>query len=235
MIPQNTATEIIANRRFTMIAAFIQAAKFLLVPILKNIDGFGPLETEPTGEPKPPKRQEEIFINMHELDRARVMGSSCVASSNLGYALEQTFKLMKYCETGLQKSWSGQSGHSLPLLFKALESETQKLLSDIYRNVKFHDFQFEEAINTKFPKEKVSMRDTGDLFSQLQYWQQKKLLQGSRYKYIDATPTGSIVQVLIPYRTVRFLDEVLTEVLALKLKFGERVLDYSVSPFQLED
>ena len=229
------ATELVLIRRFQMIASFTLAAKHLLEPILINIDGFRPLETEPSGVPKPPDRQRNIFLQMSDLDRSRLVAGSCVVTSNLGYALEQALKLLIYIETGQNTKWIGRTGHHLPKLFKELERDTQDRLSEIYRSIQFHDFEFEEAINANFPEGKASKLDTSDLYSQLQYWQHHKLLQGSRYKYSDATPTGSVVRVLIPFRTVLFMDKVLASVLAPRLRFGDRALEYSAPLFKLDD
>lgn len=232
-----TSKERILIRRFSMIASYQLAAKHILEPILRNIDGFRPLDTEPSGIPKPPNHMHEILMGMSELDRARLVGSSCVATSNLGYALEQAFKLLRHCETDQDKKWQGSEGHSLPKLFKYLSQKTQNQLSEIYSGIQFHDFELEEAFSLRFDPETKSAKRSNDLYSKLKYWHDKKLLQGSRYKYFDADLDRSVVKILIPYRTVLFLDEVLTSVLAPKIRIdnGSLTFSYSAPTFRPDD
>lgn len=76
-----------------MIASFTLRAKHLLGPIRQNIGGFRPLEIESSGVPKPPDRQKDIFLGRLDHSWVRKVEGSCIVSSNLGYAREQTLKL----------------------------------------------------------------------------------------------------------------------------------------------
>ena len=203
-------------RRFMMITSFINAAKNILHPVLEKVDGFRPVDTNDKGLPEQPDHVMNRYRQMDEVGRAEVVCSSSVACTNLGYALEQTLKLLVCLETGKNRTWYGSKGHELQRIFSELSCETQNQLSDIYKKTEAHDILLEEGFGKKPEWDNEHQRVGSDLRSMLQYWHSSRELQGSRYKYVDAG-SGTVVQILIPLRTVLFIERVVSSQLAPKL------------------
>ena len=156
------------------------------------------------------------------MEFAELLASCCVATTNLGYAYEHSFKLLCFLATrkNTGPGLRGGDRHKLGKLYDKLPETIRERLVGIYQSVRAHDIEFEEYFGNMAPVEdRESSPSPSELRWHLHYWDRENLLQGSRYKYVDVAATKKRVRIriLIPLRSVEFINRILSLEIAPRL------------------
>lgn len=212
--------------RYGVIQAFLTSARALLGPVHDELSLREPIGVDPSGVPLPPDRLTERIASIPQPRNAFLMASCCVASANLGYAYEHTFRLLKYIDTGSDTKLRGVRRHKLAALYRELPDQLQSRLEDIYGRVKSHEAELHQMFGkpTEPPREPPPKHDS-KLLNQLEHWDRNGLLHRSHYAYTRITgKSHSHVLIFIPLRSLYFIESILSEELAPRIGLRVRFM-----------
>lgn len=214
---------------FSMINSFFGAARDVLDPILTALGGYQPLASDATGRPASP---DHVLANLAKLPKGEDIdhiGSSFVATTNLGFAYVYSFRLLYLLETGHEDPFKGASGSHLAKLYDTLPVPVKEALSEVYSSIGSHDLEME--ISLGHGRRTGSQGNTSgpmNLRQQLRQWQSQGMLQDSHRKLVDAGDS-SVVNLLIPLRAMLLLDRILAKQIAPRLELDYTTMDQEMS------
>lgn len=202
-------------RRFGIAHAFLVGARNLMDSVLRTIEGARAIRLDDSGRPLPP---DHVIKRISELPKegvAKVVASSCVATTNLSCALEHSLALLVLLSS-TDYSDLGPPPNGILALFDRLPPAVRDELERLRASTGYHDFDFEEVFDNA--PEKLETAENSSLRALLNYWSMHEMLQNSHYKYSSSRPNAMRVRILIPYMAVRFVDRVLAESVAPRLE-----------------
>lgn len=204
-------------RRYLVTQSFLGVARHLLIRIHHRIGGIP--DDVPVDSSGLPLAADPIAQRVASLPYPQYLAFAadcCIVSTNLGYAYEHTFKLLNFIATGENTRLRKQDRHKLSLLFRELPQELKDKLSAVDAATESYDFELQEWIGTPPTKPRdEAPRYVSGLHERLLHWDQKGLLHGSHYIYVDAKPDRKRpFHLLVPLRAFyviqRIFDDVLT-------------------------
>ena len=207
-------------RRFATITSLLVAAKVLLQPIHINFDMFREAPTDSSGLPLPPDHIIETIRRIPSAEVPSIFASCCVATTNLGYAYEHTFKLFNFILTGCNTNLNSRNRHKLAMLFSELPQDIRNKMSAIYSTVHLQDVELEEWFRAEATPERNRPEPMVGLRAHLVYWDRKKLLHGSIYKYVDMDlrpNSQQRIRIFVPLGSVVAIERFAWELLAPRL------------------
>lgn len=214
-----TAIDPLVQRRFAMVFTFLRSAlEALDDPVFGQIKARDPVPVDKSGKPLPPDALVERMRTLDPSRSAQLLSFCCVAATNIGYAYEHVFRLIYDLEKRAHAASFSTRRSGLADLYDALSKEIRNELEGVYRSIESHEFEIEEAFGkgAEWPKEDISDSEPRSLRQTLRYWETSGLLSAAHYKYSRSKPPFA-VRVLMPLRSVEFVDRILSEVLAPKL------------------
>ncbi len=210
---------------YEMAVSFFDMAKENLEQVLQVIDGYRELEIDPEGRPKAPNHVIDEIRNLPPGDMIAYVGSCLSATTNLGLAYVQAFRLLGLLTRGKDAFFAKIASPNLVELFDSLPDITQQVLHEIHSKVKEHDLEMEIA-SGNFPEEHENSKlKKGKGFrATLAYWQSQKLLQDS-HRSLFGTDGQSILRLFIPFGSILVLDKIIAEQIAPQLGATYETID----------
>ena len=201
-------------REFGIAHAFFMDSWWQMEAVLPSIDAN---EAVPTGEDGRPLAADKVMRRLKQMSAdqmARLAASSCVSMTCLGYSMEHALMLLLQL-TAADKRLTRQP-HLVSRLYAALPSSVRRELEDLYGKAGYQDIEFEEQFGEPGPWPASPERGPG-LANAMARWDEGHHLQPSHYKYSMGTQSHAVVQFIIPYMTLRFVDAVLSSAVAPRL------------------
>ena len=202
-------------RRFGIAQAFVVGARKLMDSVLRTIEGTRAMSVDDSGRPLPPDHVIKRLSELSEEGMAKVVSTSCVATTNLGCALEHSLALLVLLSSTDHPDL-GPPPNGILSLFDRLPPAVRDDLERLRASTGHHDFDFEEIFDNA--PEKPDTAEDSSLRALLNYWNMHKMLENSHYKYSWSRPAAMRVRILIPYMSVRFADRILAQLVAPRLE-----------------
>ncbi len=214
---------------YEMVISFFGAARETLDPVLQAIDGYRELEADHDGRPVAPDHVARKFAELPSGVAVGHVGACLSATTNLGLAYVHSFRLLSFLTQNKDALPANAAKPNLAKLFDALPTATRDALSNVYEEVRAHDFEME--MNTgPLPKETRDELPSGgrDFRSTLAYWQSNGMLHDSHYS-LSGTSHESAIRIFIPLRTMLVLDRILASQIAPRLGRDYKTMDQQMS------
>ena len=231
-------------RRWAMIDGHIEAVDRLVGLTLGLTTLIPQIGTTKSGRPRAPNNVRDWLNDLEPHKQASLIGTIAAINVNLGYAYEQTFKLLLDMEkVGIGEAYPpGNNGHKLPILYSLLCEETKESICDLYGKIDQTDLEFQEnfsknAARYGFPNQRNSERPT--FYSDLIHYQELRYFQQSRYKYVDVDIRRPIFCIL-PLRFSELIKDIHEQVVSPRLALArtphqaQPKVDWDGQEFKLE-
>ena len=213
-----------------MIEMYIVAAKRTIGPVLSVMSAYTQVKKDQHGmvSGAPFREFSEVLPEMSGDTMMTITSAGAVASVNLGYAFEQTLKLLLYLETGQ----SERKTHPLAVLLRRLPEGVQQKLEAIYESTSdWHDIEVQEDNQDTAALTGERNDERQQTFHRvLRRWDKHDMMQGARYKYADVVPNEPASdrrkRILIPLRAVMVGDRLLENAVAPRIGTS-----WSINPF----
>ena len=201
-------------REFGIAHAFFMDSWWQMETILPSINATSAISTDEYGCLLAPDNVMRRLQQMSPDEMARIVASSCVAMTCLGYAMEHGLMLLRQLTT-IDEQWP-RPPHLVSRLYAELPGVVQRELDDLYAKAGYQDFEIEEQFGDPAPWPDTKDPGSG-LKDALARWDEGDYLQASHYKYSKGAESPSAMQLVIPYMTLRFVDSVLSSAVAPRL------------------
>ncbi len=205
-------------RQRGIICNHIDAARSLMgsvpVELYKIMDQIG---NTSSGRPKPPDEVVRWFAQLSPEYQAELIGKITTVNVNLGYAYEHSFKLLlSICEINFDST--GSKGHNLFALFQSLPDEIKATMCDLYQNIVSTDLEFQECFTKRAIRNKPKNRNHKGLKlpETLEYYQNQKYFQHSRYKFTKMD-INQPVRILLPIRFEELIRGIVHKIIDPKI------------------
>ena len=218
---------------YGLVLSLFSAAREGVDQVFQELGAYQELSVVTEGTPPPPDRFAKAFSQLPQHDHFRHIGSCLRATTNLGLAYAHTFRILSLVTNGqdpFQKYHKSRTNRlNLVTMYDSLSKKNRNQLNKTYNRVKTNDFEMEFSFGP-FPTQEESGTKNGkklDLREQLVYWQAEGLLQDSHMMFTKST--RSVHRILLPYRSLQILDNILAYNIAPLLGLKYNLMDNDLS------